>query len=82
LEDRFQLLLVNAQHLKAVPGRKPDAKDGEWMVTGLSFPTAMTFGRDGDLFISNKGFGQPTNTAGEIVKVTLVAPQEATERHP
>ena len=27
LEDRFELLLVNAQHIKAVPGRKTDVKD-------------------------------------------------------
>src|SRR4030042_263335 len=31
LEDRFHLLLVNAQHLKAVPGRKTDVKDAEWI---------------------------------------------------
>ncbi len=31
LEDRFELLLVNAQHLKAVPGRKTDVKDAEWI---------------------------------------------------
>lgn len=31
LEDRFQLVLVNAQHLKAVPGRKTDVKDAEWI---------------------------------------------------
>jgi len=31
LEGRFQLLLVNAQHLKAVPGRKTDVKDAEWI---------------------------------------------------
>src|SRR3990172_9428151 len=30
LEDRFELLLVNARHLKAVPGRKTDVKDAEW----------------------------------------------------
>lgn len=31
---------------------------GGWdpVVTGLSFPTAMTFGPDGNLYISNKGF--------------------------
>ena len=27
LEDQFELLLVNAQHIKAVPGRKTDTKD-------------------------------------------------------
>jgi transposase len=31
LEDRFQLLLVNAQHLKAVPGRKTDVNDAQWI---------------------------------------------------
>ncbi len=31
LEDRFTLLLVNAQHIKAVPGRKTDVKDAEWI---------------------------------------------------
>ena len=27
LEGRFELLLINAQHFKAVPGRKTDMKD-------------------------------------------------------
>lgn len=31
LEDRFQILLVNAQHIKHVPGRKTDVKDSEWI---------------------------------------------------
>jgi transposase len=31
LEGRFELLLVNAQHFKAVPGRKTDVKDCEWL---------------------------------------------------
>jgi len=31
LEERFELLLVNAQHFKAVPGRKTDVKDAEWI---------------------------------------------------
>jgi transposase len=31
LEDRFELLLVNAKHVKAVPGRKTDVKDCEWL---------------------------------------------------
>ena len=31
LESRFTLLLVNAHHLKAVPGRKTDVKDSEWI---------------------------------------------------
>jgi transposase len=31
LESSFELLLVNAQHIKAVPGRKSDVKDCEWI---------------------------------------------------
>jgi transposase len=31
LEERFEPLLINAQHLKAVPGRKTDVKDAEWI---------------------------------------------------
>jgi transposase len=31
LEDRFEVLLVNAQHIKKVPGRKTDVKDCEWI---------------------------------------------------
>lgn len=31
LEDRFTLMVVNAQHIKAVPGRKTDVKDAEWI---------------------------------------------------
>ena len=31
LEGSFQLLVGNAQHIKAVPGRKTDVKDSEWL---------------------------------------------------
>ena len=31
LEDRFALLLVNPRHIKAVPGRKTDVLDAEWL---------------------------------------------------
>ncbi|MGE5334976.1 MAG: IS110 family transposase [Nitrososphaerota archaeon] len=31
LEADHQIMLVNAQHLKAVPGRKTDVKDSEWL---------------------------------------------------
>jgi transposase len=31
LEGQFEILLVNAQHIKAVPGRKTDQKDSEWI---------------------------------------------------
>lgn len=31
LEGQAELLVVNAQHIKAVPGRKTDVKDAEWI---------------------------------------------------
>lgn len=31
LEGHFQLLVVNAQHIKNLPGRKTDDKDAEWI---------------------------------------------------
>jgi transposase len=31
LEGNFEVLVVNAQHIKAVPGRKTDIKDAEWI---------------------------------------------------
>jgi len=31
LEGEFEICLVNAQHMKAVPGRKTDVKDAEWI---------------------------------------------------
>jgi len=31
LEEELELLLVNAAHLKAVPGRKTDTKDAQWI---------------------------------------------------
>jgi transposase len=31
LEDDFELLLVNATHVKNVPGRKTDTKDAQWL---------------------------------------------------
>jgi transposase len=32
LEGSFEVLLVNAQHVKAVPGRKTDVNDAAWLV--------------------------------------------------
>lgn len=31
LEDSFEVLLVNAKHIKFVPGRKTDVKDAQWI---------------------------------------------------
>jgi transposase len=31
LEDRFELVVANAAHIRAVPGRKTDVRDAEWI---------------------------------------------------
>jgi hypothetical protein len=41
------------------------------IATGLMFPTAMTFGPDGALYVSNVGFGVPFPGAGQIVRITV-----------
>jgi hypothetical protein len=49
-----------------------DAKYVQTVIaTGLSLPTAMTYGPDGNLYVSNNGFGFPAGQ-GQILKVTLV----------
>ncbi|HYM83140.1 MAG TPA: ScyD/ScyE family protein, partial [Candidatus Dormibacteraeota bacterium] len=47
-------------------------RDGTFatIASGLMFPTAMTFGPDGNLYVSTFGFGGPPG-AGTIVKVTI-----------
>lgn len=37
MEDRFALLLVNPRHIKAVPGRKTDVLDAEWLAELLRY---------------------------------------------
>jgi transposase len=37
LEGSFEVILVNAHHLKQVPGRKTDVKDAEWIAQLLQY---------------------------------------------
>ncbi len=41
------------------------------IVSGLTFPTGMTMGPDGALWVSNKGFGPTTPGFGEILRIAL-----------
>jgi hypothetical protein len=43
----------------------------ETIATGLSLPTAMTLGPDGNLYISNWGFGPAAIGGGQVVKVEV-----------
>ncbi|HTE89786.1 MAG TPA: ScyD/ScyE family protein [Terriglobales bacterium] len=42
----------------------------ETIASGLTFPTAMTFGPDGKLYVSNFGFGFPAGS-GQILRITV-----------
>jgi hypothetical protein len=41
------------------------------IASGLFLPTAMTFGPDGALYVSNVGFGPPPVGMGQVVKITV-----------
>jgi hypothetical protein len=43
----------------------------EVIVSGLALPTAMTFGPDGALYVSNLGFGPPPIGLGEVLRIRL-----------
>jgi hypothetical protein len=40
------------------------------VITGLLFPTAMTFGPDGALYVSNIGFGLPPES-GQVIRIDV-----------
>ena len=44
LEDDFELLLVNAAHVKNVPGRKTDTLDAQWLCQLLEWDATRTAG--------------------------------------
>jgi len=43
----------------------------EEIATGLFLSTALTFGPDGALYVSNVGFGPPPVGLGQIVRITV-----------
>jgi hypothetical protein len=53
------------------PDGGPHDRDQTVIASGLTFPTAMTFGPDGALYVSNVGFGPPPNGLGQVLKITV-----------
>jgi transposase len=76
-ENQYQLLLVNAHHVKHVPGRKTDQKDSEWIAELLqhgllkaSFVPPQTIRRLRELTRTRAKIGQNVATfANRIQKV-------------
>jgi hypothetical protein len=82
LEGKFTILLVNPQHMKALPGRKTDQKDSEWIAELLqhgllraSFIPAREIRELGDLTGSalnhdgGRGIGKRCATTRDVVKL-------------
>jgi transposase len=71
LEGQFQLLLVNAQHVKNVPGRKTDVKDSEWVAEllqhGLLHPSFVPEIRIRDLRDLTRARANLSEEASRIV---------------
>lgn len=73
--DQMYVLELSAEHHAPTPfsGRitrvHPNGAK-EVVADGLMFPTGMTLGPDGNLYVSNFGFGTPPGT-GTIVKIDI-----------
>jgi hypothetical protein len=67
---------TGAGNLFPTPGtgrvvRISPAGDVDVIATGLFLPTAITYGPDGNLYVSNVGFGPPPVGLGEILKIEI-----------
>ena len=51
---------------------EPNGKSRDVIADGLFFPTGMTLGPDGNLYVSNVGFGPPPVGLGQVLKIELL----------
>ena len=93
LEGNFDVWLLNAQHIKAVPGRKTAVKDAQWIAELLAhglvrpkfYPAARAAGRarphalSGELCARARHADQSgAEAAGKHQSKTLLGPQQCT----
>jgi len=74
--DRMYVLEMTAGNPAPVPNtgrvtRVDPSGVREVIADGLFFPTGMTLGPDGNLYVSNVGFGPPPVGLGQVLKVQL-----------
>ena len=75
-EDHLYILENTTGNLFPTPGtgkilRIDRSGNTKTIATGLSLPTAMTYGPDGNLYVSNWGFGPPPIGLGQVLKIEL-----------
>ena len=75
-QGRMYVLENTTGHPFPTPGtgdivRVSSGGNPQVIASGLFLPTAMTFGPDGALYVSNVGFGPPPVGLGEVVRVTV-----------
>jgi secreted PhoX family phosphatase len=61
----------NTAKILRVDGKNNYTVIADGATSALSLPTAMTFGPDGNLYVSNLGFGLPPDGEGQVLKITL-----------
>lgn len=61
----------NTAKILRVDGKNNYMVIADGATSALSLPTAMTFGPDGNLYVSNMGFGPPPIGLGQILKITV-----------
>jgi secreted PhoX family phosphatase len=61
----------NTARILRVDGKNQYTEIANGMTSPLSLPTAMTFGPDGNLYVSNIGFGPPPVGLGQVLKITV-----------
>jgi hypothetical protein len=77
-DDRDRMYVLEASAAPApTPGTgritriSPNGKQRDVIADGLFLPTAMTMGPDGNLYVSNIGFGPPPVGLGQVLKIEL-----------
>jgi sugar lactone lactonase YvrE len=74
--DRLYVLQNTTGNQFPTPGtgkviRIDPSGDRNLIASGLFLPTAMTFGPDGALYVSNVGFGPLPNGIGQVLRITV-----------